>query len=97
MKKCILTSNYGLKNAKPSPHCFLKICNLENVRPKDVVYVGDDPNKDFVGIKPLGFQTIRVLKGRHKNLKKSKKYQPGMEIKSLMKLNPKLLRRFQNL
>ena len=55
MKKCFLTSNYGLKNAKPSPYCFMKICNLENVKPQDIMYVGDNPNKDFIGIKPLGF------------------------------------------
>jgi putative hydrolase of the HAD superfamily len=95
MKKCFLTSNYGLNNAKPSPYCFLKICNIENVTPKEVVYVGDDPNKDFVGIKPLGFQTIRVLKGRYRNLRKSKKYQSNVVINSLRELNPKLLRKFQ--
>ena len=94
MKKCFLTSNYGLKNAKPSPYCFLKICNLENVRPNEVVYVGDDPNKDFVGIKPLGFKTIRVLKGRYSNLRKTKKYQSNIVINSLRELNPKLLREF---
>ena len=94
MKKCYLTSNYGLNNAKPSPYCFLKICNLENVRPNEVVYVGDDPNKDFVGIKPLGFKTIRVLKGRYSNLRKTKKYQSNIVINSLRELNPKLLREF---
>ena len=95
MKKCFLTSNYGLKNAKPSPYCFLKICNIENVEPKDVVYVGDDPNKDFVGIKPLGFRTVRLLKGRYKNLIKPKKYQSDIVINSLRELNLKLLKKFE--
>ena len=95
MKKCFLTSNYGLKNAKPSPYCFLKICNIENVEPKEVVYVGDDPNKDFVGIKPLGFQTVRLLKGRYKNLIKPKKYQSDIVINSLRELNLKLLKEFE--
>ena len=95
MKKCFLTSNYGLKNVKPSPYCFLKICNIENVEPKEVVYVGDDPNKDFVGIKPLGFQTVRLLKGRYKNLIKPKKYQSDIVINSLRELNLKLLKEFE--
>lgn len=95
MKKCFLTSNYGLKNAKPSPYCFLKICDIENVEPKEVVYVGDDPNKDFVGIKPLGFQTVRLLKGRYKNLIKPKKYQSDIVINSLRELNLKLLKKFE--
>ncbi|WP_428326229.1 HAD family hydrolase [Nitrosopumilus sp.] len=90
--KCyMLTSNYKLKNAKPSPYCFLKICDLENVKPNDVVYVGDDPNKDFVGIKPLGFKTIRVLKGKYKKLLKPKKFEAHMKINSLKEFNPQML------
>ncbi len=96
MKKCFLTSNYGLKNAKPSPYCFMKICNLENVKPQDIMYVGDNPNKDFIGIKPLGFKTIRVLTGRYKNLKKSKKFESEIAINSLSKLTPQFIRKFQN-
>jgi len=96
MKKCFLTSNYGLKNAKPSPYCFLKICNLEKVRPVQVVYVGDNPKKDFIGIKPLGFHTIRLMKGRYKNLKKETKYESDFQIKSLKELNVKLIKKIQD-
>ncbi len=91
IKFCFLTSNYKLKNAKPSPYCFMKICNLENAKPKDVIYVGDNPNKDFVGIKPLGFKTVRVLKGRYKNLKKAKKYEANIQINSLREFDQKLI------
>ena len=31
--------------------------------PSDIVYVGDDPSKDFRGIRPLGVHTIRVRTG----------------------------------
>ena len=31
-----------------------------------MVYVGDDPNKDFVNLNPLGMKTVRVLTGRFK-------------------------------
>ena len=96
VKKCFLTSNYGLKNAKPSPYCFLKICNLEKVRPVQVVYVGDNPKKDFIGIKPLGFHTIRLMKGRYKNLKKETKYESDFQIKSLKELNVKLIKKIQD-
>lgn len=97
MKKCFLTSNFGLKNAKPSPYCFLKICELEGVEPKQVVYIGDDPKKDFVGIKPLGFHTIRLMKGRYKNVNRGKKFESEIRIKSLKVLNPKFLKKIQNL
>jgi putative hydrolase of the HAD superfamily len=84
---CFLTSNYGLQHAKPSAYCFLKICERENVKPSDIIYIADNPNKDFVGIKPLGFKTIRLLKGRYKNVKKEKKYDAEFTIKSLSQLN----------
>ena len=29
------------------------------------MYVGDDPSKDFRGLRPLGVRTVRVLTGRH--------------------------------
>jgi putative hydrolase of the HAD superfamily len=29
------------------------------------VYIGDDPRKDFRGIRPLGFRTIRLRRGAH--------------------------------
>lgn len=67
-KKIILTSNYGLVHAKPSPYCFMLISSLERVNPSEVVYIGDNPNKDFLGIKKLGFKTIRLLRGPYKDL-----------------------------
>ena len=91
MNGIILTSNYGLKNAKPSPYCFLKICKLENIEPKNALYIGDNPHKDFVGIKPLGFKTIRILQGQYKILKLSKKYEADFFINSLKEITPKLL------
>ena len=93
VKSFSLTSNYGLKNSKPSPYCFLKICEKENVQPKEVVYIGDNPQKDFVGIKPLGFKTIRVLKSKFGRNKVNKKYDAEFTIKSLKYLTPDLLNR----
>ena len=92
VKFCFITSNYGLNNAKPSPYCFLKICKIENVKPLEIVYIGDDPNKDFVGIKPHGFRTIRLLKGKHRNLKKPAKFEAEYTIKSLSEINFKFLK-----
>ena len=54
----------GRKYAKPSIYFFNKICSFEKVLPSGVLYIGDDPNKDFVNIKKYGFQTIRLLRGR---------------------------------
>ncbi len=47
---------------------------------KDIVYIGDNPNKDFVNIKKLGFRTIRVLKGMFSNSNKETKFEAELNI-----------------
>ncbi|UJF33198.1 HAD family hydrolase [Paenibacillus hexagrammi] len=63
IKKCFISRRFGLHNEKPSPYCFHQISRLEGIGPSDIAYVGDNPNKDFVGIKPLGFHTVRIRRG----------------------------------
>jgi putative hydrolase of the HAD superfamily len=67
-RHCYITNRYGLRFQKPSPHVFQLLCTREQCLPADVVYVGDDPSKDFCGIRPLGFRTIRVMTGRHSGM-----------------------------
>lgn len=91
MKKVFITHQYGLSSSKPSPYCFFKIMEMENSNPQNIVYIGDNPNKDFVGIKPLGFKTIRIRKGDYMNEKVSLKYDAQISIDSLDELTPSLL------
>lgn len=93
VKFCYITHRYGIKNAKPSPYCFQKICEREKVRPQEVIYVGDNPGKDFVGIKPLGYQTIRVRQGQYKEVSKPPEFEADFRIKSLAELDEVLLER----
>jgi len=86
-----ITHRYGLKHAKPSPYCFYKICKREKVNPDKVVYIADNPNKDFVGIKPLGFKTIRVLQGPYRDFKKPPEFEADYNIRSLAELDVELL------
>lgn len=90
IKKCICTYSYGKKYSKPSPYVFYKICQWEGVEPKEIIYVGDNPMKDFVGLKPAGFRTIRVLKGAHRGIKVDKAHEAEMIIESLDELKPEL-------
>ena len=87
-KKIFFTSDHGLHNAKPSPYCFTKIATLEKVAPKEILYVADNPTKDFVGIKPLGFHTLRVHTGQHKNVKVETAYNAEYHIQSLEEFLP---------
>ena len=83
IRKCYITRRYGIHNEKPSPYCFSQISKIEKVDPDRIVYIGDNPNKDFVGIKPLGFQTVRILRGSHAHVRKSREYEADIEIASL--------------
>ncbi|GCD81159.1 HAD family hydrolase [Parageobacillus thermoglucosidasius] len=86
MKHCYVTHRYGIHNAKPSPYCFMHIVKREKVSPHDVVYIGDNPKKDFVGIKPLGFRTIRVMTGQYRSIEMPKEYEADIRIESLTQL-----------
>lgn len=86
LKKAFITHRYGIQHSKPSPYCFLKIAKNEKVNNSDIVYIGDNVNKDFVGIKPLGFRTIKIENGMFKNAIKSDEYQAEYNIKNLDEL-----------
>jgi len=81
-----VTHRYGIRHAKPSPYCFLKIRDREGAAPGDIVYVGDNPRKDFVGIKPLGFRTIRIRRGPWRDAKVPAEWEAEAVIGDLREL-----------
>lgn len=91
VKDFFITHRHGIRNAKPSPYCFLKICEREKVSPNQVVYVADNIRKDFVGIKPLGFHTVQIMQGQHQYITMSEEYEAERKIQSLSELDEALL------
>ena len=59
------------------------IKSLEKCEWNEMIYIGDDPSKDFLNIKPLGVHTVRVLTGRHKDVKVENRYDASNTIKDL--------------
>ena len=90
-KHLFITHRYGLKHSKPSPYCFLQIQKREKVPCEQIVYIGDNPRKDFVGIKPLGFKTIRVHTGQHKDVVVSAEHDADHHIEDITQLTTKFL------
>lgn len=88
--KVMPTHQYGRCYEKPSAYCFEKICKLESIPFNQLVYIGDNPYKDFVGIKPLGIHTIRVRTGQYKNIKKDSSFEAEITIDSLKELTENL-------
>ena len=68
-RRVFITHRFGLSAAKPATLCFERIRDAEGCDWSDMVYVGDNPAKDFVGLNPLGARTVRVLTGMHAGLK----------------------------
>jgi putative hydrolase of the HAD superfamily len=91
IRKCYITRRYGIRNEKPSPYCFLQICRKEHAQPHQAVYIGDNPRKDFVGIKPLGFRTVRVRRGAYKGEQPAPGYDADWTIDTLDQLNERLI------
>jgi|LakMenE18May11ns_1017448.scaffolds.fasta_scaffold9681382_2 putative hydrolase of the HAD superfamily len=89
-KKIFYTGFYGPRYFKPSLMCFIKIKELEGCNWSDLLYIGDNPFKDFVLIKQKGIKTVRVLNGRYKNVKVDRKYDAEYSIKSINELIPLL-------
>ncbi len=65
LRHAYITHRYGIANRKPSVRVFELMLRRERCGPEELVYVGDDPSKDFLGLRPLGVRTIRVRTGRH--------------------------------
>jgi putative hydrolase of the HAD superfamily len=89
-RKVLLTHRYGLEHAKPSTYCFNLIRLQEGCAWSDVVYIGDNPAKDFVNLNRLGATTVRVLTGLHKGVRAKTGFDARLTIPSLGHL-PKVL------
>lgn len=78
-----ITHRYGLQNAKPSTYCFELIKHREKCNWKDMLYVGDNPSKDFVNLNKLKMRTVRVLTGCHRNIQADDGYDAQFTIPDL--------------
>jgi len=93
-KKIFITHRYGLHASKPSIYCFQKIIELEKASWHDIIYIGDDPNKDFINLRKAGSITIRIIQGRFSRIKLSREYEADFKIEKLTKL-PKMLEKIE--
>ena len=62
------------------------IRNLEKCRWEDLIYVGDNPAKDFVTLNKFGATTIRVLTGEYRLDYPKHTYDAKFKINNLSQL-----------
>ena len=82
------TGTFGIEFAKPSVSCFEMICNLEKVSFSDIMYVGDDPAKDFVNLRTHGAITVRVMTGRFSKVIAKDEFDAEFRIARIGDLKP---------
>lgn len=61
--KIIITDELGERYRKPSEKAFELMCEELCVSPDEMLYVGDNPKKDFAIKKSLPVKTVRVYRG----------------------------------
>lgn len=67
----ILTDTWGKEFWKPNPYSFTKLMEQWGLKADELVYVGDNPEKDFLAPKRMGWRTIRLkLQGQINYAKK---------------------------
>lgn len=90
LKKSFITHCYGVRHAKPSVYCFDIIRKREMCEWSDMIYVGDNPTKDFVNLNLLGVRTVRVLSGEHKKVKAEPGFEAAHVISNIGEIVPLL-------
>ena len=79
---------YGRENWKPSPVPYQKIMSTLSCSGKECVYIADNPNKDFITAKKLGWLTVHICRegGEYAKITPEKSYDANLQIKSLLEL-----------
>jgi putative hydrolase of the HAD superfamily len=81
--KIYITHRFGVRHAKPSTHCFRLIRKLLQCKWSDMIYIGDNPAKDFVNLKPLGVNTVRILTGEYAKVEPEPAFDAAFHINKL--------------
>ncbi|MEH6518710.1 MAG: HAD family hydrolase [Halioglobus sp.] len=85
-RRVLITHRFGIRHSKPSTYCFDLVRRKEQCRWNEMVYVGDNPAKDFVNLKPLSVHTVRLLKGEYRSVVAKAGYEAAVTIDNLSML-----------
>jgi putative hydrolase of the HAD superfamily len=85
----ICTDQYGKEYWKPHPRAFEEVMNAFELPGNACVYIGDNPSKDFIAPRALGWLTVRYLDPRQLRfglLTENAQAQPHCVVSSLRDL-----------
>jgi len=86
--KIIVTDDLGKEFWKPHEKSYLDMMKYFTIDKSECIYIGDNPNKDFIGARELGIKTIRIIreKGDHIKTFLEKEYEADINIRNLLEL-----------
>lgn len=61
-KMIIVTDDFGKKYWKPNEYSFKEVIRYFDCKPNECMYIGDNPNKDFIGAREVGMHTVRIIR-----------------------------------
>jgi len=90
----IFTDQFGREYWKPSERPYIEMKNFFNVMHHELVYIGDNPKKDFIAAKKLGWKTVHIARvdSEYSNVIISEDYQADYKVSSLYEI-PTLIER----
>ncbi len=59
----IYTDEFGAGYEKPHPAAFLHAAEILNLKPRNILYVGNNPEKDIFGANSAGMQSVHLCRG----------------------------------
>lgn len=84
----VFSDAFGRDSWKPSPRPYQRIMELIPGAPSDFVYIADNPSKDFITARRLGWGTIQIARreGVHEGGEGAPEYRADAVITSLFAL-----------
>lgn len=61
IEKIIVTNDYGQQYNKPHERSYKELIQYFNIKPEECIYIGDNPQKDFIGARKLKMNTVRII------------------------------------
>jgi putative hydrolase of the HAD superfamily len=90
----ILTDLWGVEFRKPHPRAYEAVMGAWNIPAERLVYIGDNPQKDFLAPRALGWQTARLRFAGQMRFglePASPEYAPSLELDSYSALSDWLI------
>ena len=84
----LYTLDLGNAFKKPSELPFKQLLDAYRIKLQEALYIGNDPDRDFIGAKKAGIKTVRINQGIHKGRKIEKTFDADFTIKNIKELPP---------